>query len=91
MSASSARTLRREAAAMRSAVMSRFGSESVVGLGDSVTVSIRSFTSILSGCAPVNLLHPLQQVVPHAERIRHDRQPRIHRAARRKEARVDHI
>jgi HAMP domain-containing protein len=34
---------------------------------------------------------PLEQVVPHAERVRHDGEGGVHRAARRKEARVHDV
>src|SRR4051812_25953032 len=36
-------------------------------------------------------LQPFQQVVADAHRVRHDRQRRIHRAARHEEAAVDHV
>ena len=39
----------------------------------------------------VRLREPLAQVVADAQRVRHDRQRRIHRAGRGKEARVDDI
>ena len=36
-------------------------------------------------------VHPFEQVVAHAQRVGHDRQRRVHRAARREEAAVDDV
>src|SRR5882724_5080781 len=41
--------------------------------------------------APADLRQPLPQAVAHAQRVRHDGQPRVHSAGGREEARVHHV